>query len=126
MGFSNWPVLSFRSFCHGHCGSEDILHSVRFVFGISRPEIEWSEIDRIVSLCIHHTESHADEAALWRPALALSIKLDGPSSELESIEPDDILLIFTRGGLDGRRAVLLNEFRGVNAALPSLSIGHGP
>src|SRR5271157_5191116 len=103
----------------------DILHSVRFIFGISRPKIEWSEIDRIVSLCIHHTESHADEAALWRPALALCIKLDGTGAELESIEPDDILFI-RRVELDGRRAILLNEFRGANATLPSLSIGHGP
>jgi hypothetical protein len=75
-----------------------------------------------VSLGIHRVESHADEAALWRPALALGIELDGASAELESIKPDDILPRLVE--LDGRRAILLNEFRRADAALPSLSIGH--
>src|SRR5437016_6108390 len=42
----------------------DVLHRVRFPFGISRTKIERAEIDRIVSLGIHRAESHADEAAL--------------------------------------------------------------
>src|SRR5207302_1716456 len=69
----------------------NVLHSVRFLFGISRTKIERTEIDRIVGCQIHCAESHADEAALRRRAFALCIELDGASAELESIKPDDIL-----------------------------------
>src|SRR5207249_5295931 len=95
-----------------------VLHSVRFPFGIRGTKIERAEIDRIMVGRVHDAESHADEAALWRGALALGIELDGASAELESIKPHK------PSELDGGRSVLLNHFRRANVALPSFSLGH--
>src|SRR6185503_449712 len=104
-------------------GLRDVLHSVRFLFGISRAKIERAEIDRVVGCGLHYAKGHSHKTALWRRALAFRVELDGAGAELEPLKPDDLLPGLVE--LDGRRAILLNKLRRADAALPSLSLGHG-
>ena len=96
-----------------------VLHSVRFPSGIRGTKIERAEIDRIMGCRVQYAESHADEAALWRRALALGIELDGASAKLESIKPDDPTVV----ELDRWRPILLTMARRADVTLPSRSSG---
>jgi hypothetical protein len=81
----------------------DILDGVRLSLCISGAEIERAEIDRIVSLGVYDSESHANKTALGWRTLTLCVELQRAFAKLKSIEPDDIQAGFVE--LDGWSAL---------------------